>query len=56
MVTSWAALPFREPLAMEEGAVDEEVVDVLLPRWVRAMWNEERIGIRNGWSIPKLVS
>eukprot|EP00966_Prymnesium_polylepis_P233533 5401131-Prymnesium_polylepis.1 len=30
MVASWAALPIGEPLTVEEGAVDEVVVDVLL--------------------------
>ena len=30
MVTSWAALPFREPLAVQEGAMDEEVIDIIL--------------------------
>ena len=31
VVASRAALPFCEPFAVEEGAVYEEVVDVLLP-------------------------
>ena len=31
VVASGAALPFGEPLAVEEGAVDEEVINVLLP-------------------------
>ena len=38
VVASRAALPFREPLAVEEGAMDEEVINVLLPRWARVKW------------------
>ena len=33
VVAAWAALALEEPLAMQEAAVDEEVVDVLLPRY-----------------------
>ena len=30
VVTSWASLPFGEPLAVEKGTVHEEVVNVFL--------------------------